>query len=302
MDFYYAEVVTTECPHSTVEPFAACAGAARTERRSAETQGLRRVTQSNMPLSYLPFLNAPTQEQHLVKEPAPLVITDDLGSFTPRQFCSSRGNSAHMDKHEIDQDLLDAIDLGHHSSKELDKEEMPQSFGYLSEEDPNFQGNPEFVAGKQLSRQKNSVLGDGYGEKKGSAIDHEVSGESSMSQEGHSSDSFDDESTEILKTLSSRDTISLTKIQLPVEDIPGVRLTRDNFSLRTARMQKNNPWTKNEVVGKKRDNGEFILPGQQSTFDKSMLGTALYEEVVCRDQMIEPDLCINTISLSLSSS
>jgi hypothetical protein len=61
-------------------------------------------------------------------------------------------------------------------------------------------------------------------------------------------------------------------------------------------MQKNNPWTKGEVLGKKRDNGEFIFPGQQSTFDKSMPGTALYEEVVCRDQMIEPGLCINTIS------
>jgi hypothetical protein len=43
--------------------------------------------------------------------------------------------------------LLDAIDLSHHSSKESDKEEMPQSFGYLSEEDPNFQGSLEFVAG-----------------------------------------------------------------------------------------------------------------------------------------------------------
>jgi hypothetical protein len=59
--------------------------------------------------------------------------------------------------------------------------------------------------------------------------------------EGHSSDSFNDESTKMLRTLSSRDTISLTKTQLPVEDIPGVRLTRDNFFLGTARMQKNNP-------------------------------------------------------------
>jgi hypothetical protein len=176
-----------------------------------------------------------------------------------------------------------------------DKEEMPQSFSYLSEEDPIFQGSLEFVAGKQLSRQKNSVLGDGSGEKKKSAINHEVLGESRMFQEGHSSDSLDDESTEVLKTLSSRDTISLTKTQLPVEDIPGVRLTRDNFSSRTARMQ-NNPWTKGKVVGKKRDNGKFILPGQQSTFDKSMPGTALYKEVVCCDQMIEPDLYINTIS------
>jgi hypothetical protein len=107
------------------------------------------------------------------------------------------------------------------------------------------------VAGKQLSRQKNSVLGDGSGEEKESAIDHEVSGESGMSQEGHSSDSFDDESTEILKTLSSGDTISLTRTQLPAEDIPGVRLTRDNLSSGTACMQRNNPWTAGEVVGKK---------------------------------------------------
>jgi hypothetical protein len=111
MDSYYAEVVTTKCPHSTVEPFAANAGAARTERRSAETQGLRRVTQSNMPLSYLPFPDAPMQEQHPMKEPAPLVITDDLGSFTPWQFRFPRGNSAHTGKDEIDQDLLDATDL-----------------------------------------------------------------------------------------------------------------------------------------------------------------------------------------------
>jgi hypothetical protein len=296
MDSYYAEVVMTECPHSTVEPFAVNARAARTERRSPETQGLRRVTQSGMPKSYLPFPGAPTQEQHPVREPVPPVVTAELGSFTPRQFRSLRGDDAHTSKNVIDQDLLDATDLSHHSSKESDKEEMPQSFGYLSEEDPNFQGSLEFVAGKQLSRQKNSVLGDGSGEEKESAIDHEVSGESGMSHEGHSSDSFDDESTEILKTLSSGDTISLTRTQLPAEDIPGVRLTRDNLSSGTARMQRNNLWTNSEVVGKKRDNGESILPGRQSTFDKSMPGTALYEEAVCRDQLIEPDLRINTIS------
>jgi hypothetical protein len=164
-----------------------------------------------MPLFYLPFPDAPTQEQHPAKEPAPLMIMDDLGSFTPRQFRSPRGNSAHTGKDGIDQELLDATDFSHHFSEELDKEGMPQSFGYLSEEDPNFQGCLEFVAGEQPSRQKNSVLVDGSGEKKESTIDHEVSGESSMSQEGHSSDSFDDESTEVLKTLSSRDTILLTK-------------------------------------------------------------------------------------------
>jgi hypothetical protein len=138
MDSYYAEVVMTECPHSTVEPFAVNARAAMMERRSAETQGLRRVTQSEMPLSYLPYPDAPTRVQHPVREPVPPVITDELGSFTPRQFRSPRGDDAHTGKNVIDEDLLDATDLSHHSSKESDKEEMPQSFDYLSEEDPNF--------------------------------------------------------------------------------------------------------------------------------------------------------------------
>jgi hypothetical protein len=84
MDSYYAEVVMTECPHSMIEPFAVNARAARTERRSAATQGLRRVTQSEMPLSYLPYPDAPTQEQHPVRKPVPPVVTDELGSFTPR--------------------------------------------------------------------------------------------------------------------------------------------------------------------------------------------------------------------------
>jgi hypothetical protein len=39
MDSYYAEVVTIDCPYCMVEPFAADARVARTERRSAETQG-----------------------------------------------------------------------------------------------------------------------------------------------------------------------------------------------------------------------------------------------------------------------
>jgi hypothetical protein len=99
----------------------------------------------------------------------------------------------------------------------------------------------------------------------------------------------DDESREVLKPLSSGDTISLTDTQLPAEDIPDVRITRDNLSSGTARMQKDDPHT-GEIVGKKRDNGESELLGQQSTFDKSMPGTTLNEEVVCLDQMIEPDL------------
>jgi hypothetical protein len=51
MDSYYGEEVVNEIPHHVLTPFAANAQAARVERRSAETQGLRRVTQADMPLS-----------------------------------------------------------------------------------------------------------------------------------------------------------------------------------------------------------------------------------------------------------
>jgi hypothetical protein len=83
MDSYYAEVVVNESPHYVLEPFAVNTRAARTERRSAETQGLRRVTQADMPLSYLPHSDA-QREQHPVTEPAPPAVTDEMGSFMPR--------------------------------------------------------------------------------------------------------------------------------------------------------------------------------------------------------------------------
>jgi hypothetical protein len=60
-----------------------------------------------------------------VTEHVPLVVTNELGSFTPRQFRSWRDDDAHAGKNVIDQDLLDATDLSHHSSKESDKEKMP---------------------------------------------------------------------------------------------------------------------------------------------------------------------------------
>jgi hypothetical protein len=81
----------------------------------------------------------------------------------------------------------------------------------------------------------------------------------------------------------------LTSTQLPAEDIPGVQLTRpDTLSSGTVHVQKNGPPGGEGAVGKDYD-GESFLPGQQSTFDKSMPGT-LSEEGVCRDQMIEPIL------------
>jgi hypothetical protein len=76
---------------------------------------------------------------------------------------------------------------------------MPESFGYLSEEDPNFQGSLEFVTKKQLSR-SHSMLRDGSGEE--SANDHKVSGDSETPLEGRPSEPFGDESTrEVLNTL-----------------------------------------------------------------------------------------------------
>jgi hypothetical protein len=191
----------------------------------------------------------------------------------------------------IDQDLLDATSLNHHSIKELDKEDMPESFRYLSEGDPNFQGSLEFVTKKQLSRSHN-MLRDGSGEE--SANDHKVSEDSETAHEGRPSEPFGDESTrEILNTLSSGDNLSLTSTQLPAEDIPGVQLTRDNLSSGTVHVQKSGPLGGEGAAGKSND-GKSFLPGQQSTFDKSMSGTPS-EEFVCRDQMIEQVLYSNNV-------
>jgi hypothetical protein len=159
MDSYYAEEVINESPYHVLTPFAVNAQAARVERRSAETQGLRRVTQADMPLSYLPYPDA-QREQSPVTEPAPPAVPDEMGSFMPRQHRPPGGDTALRGKDVIDQDLLDATDLSHHSIKESGKEKMPKSFGYLSEGEPNFQENLEFVTKKQLSR-SHSMLKDG---------------------------------------------------------------------------------------------------------------------------------------------
>jgi hypothetical protein len=170
MHSYYAKVVTTDCLYCMMEPFAVDARAARTERQSTETQGLRRVTQSGMPLSYLPLPDAP-QAQHPVREPAPPVVMDELGSFIPHQFRPQGDEYAHAGENKIDPESLDAASLNHYSNKESDKEEVPEGFGVLSELDPNYQGL-EFVVEKQLPRQGRSVLGDGSEGEKESARDH----------------------------------------------------------------------------------------------------------------------------------
>jgi hypothetical protein len=138
MDSYYAEVVIDESLYHEVEPFAVNVRAATTQMRSAETQRLPQVTQADMPLSYLPYPDA-TREQHPPNtEPAPSMQQDELESYTPRQFQSAGGNDTRTGRNMVDQDLLDATNFNHHSSKESDNEEMPKSFGYLSESDPNF--------------------------------------------------------------------------------------------------------------------------------------------------------------------
>jgi hypothetical protein len=290
MDSYYAELVVNESPHHVLTPFAVNAQAARVERRSAQTQGLRRVTQADMPLSCLPYLDA-QRKQYPVTEPAPPVVTDDLGSFVPRQYRSPRGSTALRGKDVIDQDSLDVSDLSHYSIKESGKEEMPESFGYLSEENPDCQGSLEVVTKKQLSG-SHSMLKDGSREE--SANDHKASRASETPQKGRPSEPFEDESTkEILTTLSSRDHLLLISTQPPAEDIPGVQLTRDTLSSGTLYVQKNGPPRGEGAVGKKYD-GESFLPGQQSTFDKLMSST-LSEEVVCRDQMIEPVIYSNNV-------
>jgi hypothetical protein len=154
-------------------------------------------------------------------EPAPRVVTDDLGSFIPRQYRAPGDSTAHGGKNVTDQDSLDATDLSHYSIEESDKQDMPESFGYLSEGDPNYQGTLELVMKKQLPRSR-SMLGNGSGEK--SANDHKDSGESETPQEGRPSEPFGDESTrEIPNTLSSGDNLSLATTPLPAENIPGVQ-------------------------------------------------------------------------------
>jgi hypothetical protein len=127
------------------------------------------------------------------------------------------------------------------------------------------------------------------------ASDHEDSREQSGTpQEGRPLESSNDEATrEILKTLSAGDNISLTNnTQPPAKDIPGASLSRESVFSGTRRMRKNELLEEGEIIGEKHQDGESMLPGQQSTFDKSMPGTT-FETVVCRDQMIEPVLYSN---------
>ena len=227
MDSYYAEVVTDASPYyHMADLFAVNVRAAATQRRSSETQRLRQVTQADMPLSYLPYPDAAQEQNPPNMEPVPPVFED----------YPAGGDNTRRGKNVVDQDLLDATNLNHHSSEKSDNEKMPESFGYLSEGDPDFQGTVEFVMEKQLPR-NSSVLRNGS-ERRENASDHEEFG-SETPQEGRPIESSINESREILKQLSAGDNISLTNnTQQPAEEIPGVSLTRDNISSGTRRMRK----------------------------------------------------------------
>jgi hypothetical protein len=75
-----------------LEPFVVNTRAARMERRSAESQGLRRVTQADMPLSYLPYTDA-QREQHPVTEPAPPVVTDEMDELQMDELHATSASS-----------------------------------------------------------------------------------------------------------------------------------------------------------------------------------------------------------------
>jgi hypothetical protein len=92
MDSYYAEEVFDEDANGLAGLFTPVAGAVTKERRSAETQGLRRVTQADLLLSFLPHPNEPTETETPIPDPvpAPVILEDELGRFTPRQYRAPR--------------------------------------------------------------------------------------------------------------------------------------------------------------------------------------------------------------------
>jgi hypothetical protein len=98
-------------------------------------------------------------------------------------------------------------------SNKSDREEMPETFGYLSESDPNFQGVLEFVMSAQLPESR-SVSGNGSeknkDEEEESAMPIRTLEDSEMPQEGHPSEPLRDEAArQVLKTLSTGEQPSL---------------------------------------------------------------------------------------------
>jgi hypothetical protein len=119
MDSYHAEEVFDGDTNDLVGLFITTAGAATKERQSSETQGLRRVTQADLPLSFLPHSNVPAATERPVPDPitTPVVIVDELGPFTPRQLNRApRVGKVYEGKDMISEDLLDATDPDHDPS------------------------------------------------------------------------------------------------------------------------------------------------------------------------------------------
>jgi hypothetical protein len=87
-------------------------------------------------------------------------------------------------------------------------------------------------------------------------------GESEMLQEGHPLDPLRDEAArQILKNLSPEEQPSLMNDKELAKDIPAdVLLTRDDFSLGTSNVRKNDPPKGATIVEEKRSGGKSISP------------------------------------------
>jgi hypothetical protein len=297
MDSYYAEEVFDGDANDLAGLFISVAGAATKERRSAETQGLRHVTQANLPLSFLPHSDVPAATERPVPDPVPdpvpthVMIEDELGQFTPQQlYRAPRVGKVYGGKGMISEDMLDATDPDHDPSDKSDNLEMPEGFGYLSEGDPNFQGVLEFMMPRRLQA-KCSMLRNGskVNEEEESVVPIRSLGESEMPRKGHPLDPLRDEAVrQILKNLPPGEQPSLMNGKELAKDIPADVLTRDDFSSGTSNVRKNDPPKEAAVVEEKRSGGKSTSPlGQQSTFDKSMQGTP-FTTVVREDPDIEP--------------
>jgi hypothetical protein len=189
MDSYFAKEVFNGNTNDLAELFTVTAGAGTKERQSAETQGLRRVTRVDLPLSFLPYPDdADVPAVADSRTPAPehthVVVEDDLGRFTPRGYRAPRVGKDYGGEDLMCEESLDAMDFSHDPWNQSDREEMPESFGYLSEGDPNYQGVLEFVMLVPLQKIR-SELENGYEEERESARPIRNLEESEMPQEGH---------------------------------------------------------------------------------------------------------------------
>jgi hypothetical protein len=244
MDSYYAEEVFNGGTNDLAELFTVAAGAATKERRSAETQGLRRVTQADLPLSsYRTQMTQMYQRWRTVAHRLPSLhplLSRTIWAASPRGGIVPRG-LVYGGEDLMCEESLDAMDFSHDPSDKSDRKEMPESFWYLSEGDPNYQGVLEFVMPVSLQEIR-SELENGSEEEKESARPIRNLEESELPQEGHPSDPWKDEAQEVLKNLPTGDNLSLTNGKELAKDIPvDVRQTIDNLASRTTRGRMGRP-------------------------------------------------------------